>query len=1736
MIKKAFFIVVPIIFVTVLIFLFGINTYNSKYEVFQSDGHIIAKNSKSTTEKVFFDTDTKYKTVDDNVYITAKDKDTITVPTESFIHYADGSISTFSKAVVLDLDDLNKEIFKYYNIFPETIFVKNGKNYSVNYLEKKLNFSNFLLKINNDKYMIIGQKMTLKIGGADKSFENTYLEVSYLDGNVIKIENQSVAYQSVDDEVLLELDNGVVLDLALKNIYKNKERKLAMGEITIDSDDNIQINAEDNKSITGDKNAENGENGSGNGGSGSNGDDTRSKLPDVNSGIVDTTVNTVEEIIDENARIKDPEFKVIDMDITSNRLRASVQITDQSAVLTGSINIKIIEYNTNKVIYESNDDSGSNIIEIENESLLPETNYVLILNSDYKKNNVTYNKDFVQKTFITDAIGVDVLKYFATENKLEVNVKKSDYSDVVSLDVDLIDKSGAILKTLTVPLNEKDNIVSFENLVHNTSYRVRAHNFVYNNSVISDTYSITNNLETLKIKPTIGETKFTIDKKESKFNLMVNKNSDPDGGIVTYRYEVYDARTINDSNSTPVSIIEKKNNASASLSVDGRTIERGVPYIFRTVMVFNDNEKEYEYVSEYSDVMMLDGVAFPTIRFVKQEVTFEKIRGLIEITDDGNTLDIDSGNVITVVYTDSVGNSDSFTASGTLRIGVNVNNLRSNETYSFALYSRVDLQDGNPAIDQCYIGSVIVKTEKPDPFIVDFGQINDVTASFAIAAQLKPANDGDTELEADTLTGLSFKLYRGRSVDTNPVKIITRVDKDLDAYSSDLRDKYYDNSFRVDPAFFGISNSDLTAGYYTLEITNAYDYTTYKNDLPILNNYYTFELKNAPDSPHDFDDAVEIYPIYNWQLPTDKKRKDLLDNTIVGYRFRANYPNTSRYAIKVHYYIKDLNDRTMSEITDNFLPTGDLDFSSMYLEDGLEPGMTDDKLHRGQTFYITYKVELDMDSDGRADLVVPNDDGVQYKSVDLKPPRQEPTFMLYPSTMNALSYTWKYKYSDIDQALQYKKLYSYIGNEKIGDGVEVTRTTTYKDVVLPTTNTVGLFSILANYELIDGVTTLEPLASHCYEGIPDMDFGKVQLSTGINRVIFQFLDFDRNPEKFEKISLIKIEFITDDNQVVTVNRFLDQNSNGIISVDYSEFANFKGKNITARVEVYYDSGVYGFESGGESDYFALQKMRNSFDEPINYYSFNGNSNLVSTKDSYGASKSFYTFRLNLNNGILTLTNTISEISKQLEVSASKFGMYYKNGGTYISPKKLAIANGVFDGTNSFEFDTIIPGVTIFVNGISSMNPLISNAYVKLTVNGVNGVLDDGKVYIKLQQLDDDNALSGTQVGDMLSFNLDDLTNPIEFTNLLPDTNYRFDVYGKIGSNYVPLYDIDNQSEGAHYYFKTVGNVGISNIKVTFVPGKIYGNRKLRLSYQLDKTIGYDYIKYNIYRIDSTIDGDSYTLLENVTLADSLIFKEKMDDLLIDIDNESGFITRNRYLIEIQPVLNTQNGEIYLEKSTYEYRFKDLFKPYFSASTSYNSSTNNMRYTVNVRDSNRVVVNGKYQIQIIDNNGNDVTPAAYASVDYFVTQVNNVFEVPINADSKYTFKILYKSDLRNDKNLITDSEKVFTLNSSGNSTIGLGTVYASTDIIDTTKVNLSFFDSFKLREATHLRYSIYDSNAFSKDGEIEFLPVSVTSGEIEFFKFQLPDSISNSGIYYIAMQFLDDDGNILAEETVEYKLL
>ena len=153
MFKKIFLIITPIIAIIVLIFVFGVNSYKSSYSHFQKDGYVI---NTEFQKKVYFSENDNYKIVDNSGYVELNSDDSKNnkVSEASFVHYVDGSISTFKKAVFLDLDTMNKDTFQYYNIFPSSIISNVSDGYRINYLDTGISLKNMLMKISSNKYLI----------------------------------------------------------------------------------------------------------------------------------------------------------------------------------------------------------------------------------------------------------------------------------------------------------------------------------------------------------------------------------------------------------------------------------------------------------------------------------------------------------------------------------------------------------------------------------------------------------------------------------------------------------------------------------------------------------------------------------------------------------------------------------------------------------------------------------------------------------------------------------------------------------------------------------------------------------------------------------------------------------------------------------------------------------------------------------------------------------------------------------------------------------------------------------------------------------------------------------------------------------------------------------------------------------------------------------------------------------------------------------------------------------------------------------------------------------------------------------------------------------------------------------------------------------------------------------------------------------------------------------------------
>ena len=1733
MIKKIMIIAAMIVTITLVTIIYGYKENKQSYNRFNKTGYIITKDAENYSTKYYFDADTKYKeNYADQVTFEDVNDSKIKVDNKNFIHYTDGSIGALDKSVILNLEEISAPIIPYYNMTKQIeLEYANGK-YIIKNLNKQLELSNFIMKISDNKYMIVSNDMTLQLDDDREEKLNGYYEITYIDENVIRIENQEKTYQTIASNTNIKINN-IKIDLNQKSVFLNEERKLEFSQMVINSDDNIEltelpeIENEVSEEEQENENQENEEQGNEEQeinidyGKIEEGTTGNNKNATISNGNINGTTTTEEETA---KNIELPVFSVTDLKTTTNIIDAQIQITDNDGLLTGDTTTKIIENNTGKVVYMTTTPNGIYDIPISMDNLKPDTNYTLISQAIYKKDEIEYKNDFINKIFRTESLGIDVEKDYFTTDTLSLNLKISEYSNIQSFKVTLTDEAGNLIKTQdidsTIITDNKYNII-FDELNPNTDYKITLSNFVYEGLIMSANYNQTYQYKTLKQRPTINGTIYSINKKESMFTLALGNLKDPDNGIESYRYEIYNATQITQDNvAEPVATIEKSKLTSIDLKVDEKTLYRGTPYVFKVVCEFNDNEKIIEYETEYSNTFKLDGVEYPSVSFEKTNITFERIEGKILIDDPGRTLSLDSTNVMTVVYKNSIGITESFEYYGNLIIPFDKNNLRSGETYTISVYGTIDLQDGNGPT-YCLIGTAVVNTPNTRPLKATMSKMLDVNKTFKINATLDSLEEND-DLEATTLTGLTFNLYAGGDTSAPLVKTVKKIDTDIQPYSSNLKKSYYDTTFEITPEFFGLKSSDLKNGNYTIEITNGYDYTRYQNPIDINNNIISLQANGVvPNLPQNVDDCIDVNAIRNSNISNG--RDDLNAETIVGYKMRANYDNSSRLLKYIKYYVYDAETNellTPDGIISNANFDGTINFETIYLEDGIVDDDLDKGIRRGKTYYFSYEAYLDTDKDNIAETIYPQviDSTVKLKSETLQPNKQEPTIYLYPSSTTDNQAIWKYNIYDVDNAIKNQTFSAYINNVlKDTQPIEINKDS-YETLTFNNLQK-GVFTISYDQTLTKGNVQTKQLVEQNFEGIYDLPRITYHLNKDVNKLTITLNNYEGNKSIYDRITALKVKFITSDSTKVLDFVPLQQDR---AIIDLTEVSELINKEITVNVSAYYDSGISGYETTG------LQAIQYTDITENKYISIS--DDLIYDNDN--ASESIYETTFDQKN--INIQSKVYNTSVSLPILLTKNGVKY-NYNT-VTLKKIHEKVIECDDTPTFLFDKIIPGVSLLnKQGQLDILTTLAEAKFRIKVNGTNAsYISQNKIYIELYKVDE-TGLGSTYIK-TLETNVEELKNQYIISDLDPKTNYYIKICANLvtdnGIEYAQLYDVDYNSAGKLYYFKTLSEVGIQmkNVKMNF---KSYQNKELEFTYNMDNISGIKKIEYNIYKYNK--ENGEYILNETPVdfgIEDDLIPTATMTKKIL-CNPGSNCEYDTKYKIEIIPYAEVDDELIRLDDEfSYDYTTPTPTRPFIWTKGTYDDT--NLNFKISVVDPYKMIVEGKYKVniyEIINDTKTDITPESVKNTEFSILSLNSTITIPdanISSRKEYEIEVITYLDEQNQIQPTEKYTKTYRINSQNFEGIYLGDVYTTKNNTNPQKMDIVFYNSNRLYEIDEVRYSIYNSNGYAKDNRINF-NIQPTDN---YYIMTLPELFEYEDVYYIEMQFLKNN-KVMKQLSIEY---
>lgn len=1811
--KYIFFIVgIGIILAGLLVY----NVYNVQKEntkVFEDPGYILqsASSQSQKIDKYYFNADEEYK-IKNNQKVIFKDTsgDEVTTGKDNFIHYNNGSISSLKKGVLINLANIEQDPITYYSIAANQVVNKQGDNYWINHLNGRLQFTNLIWKISDTKYLIAGNGMTVSFNDGTTKEINGYLELEYLDNQVIKIYNQEIIYQTISSNVNIKLPDNIEINLQSKAVSKNGETRMNLANMVIDSDDNIeiqeqseeenndlneiegilqnQVDAQEAEQAT--QNANNGGNeGSsgtaGQGGSVQTGEGTVGT--DGTTGVGDGTSSNgqvngggTESIVQDLPELVAPVFNVESFDVDSISVNAQITIQDDEARLVKNPYIKILENATGKTVYAREEAIGTYNIDLSVSTLTPDTDYTLVVESAYDVDGITYTKNFVYKIFRTKSVGITFEKDVFTNSSLKFKVTVDTDSKVKSAQLSLISSNGTAEQTYEVGNGTiAGETAEFISLQSNTEYTIKLTNVLYDGQIISNGFEQEKTFTTLKNKPEISGPDYEMNKRDSTFTLKLTNVVDSDNGIQGYRYEIYDTRTGLDE--APVYTKEVSSNEEIIVNVDEKVLSRGVPYTFKVIALFNDNEKIVEYESEYSEIMKMDGVAFPTVRFEKETITYERIQGKLIIEDPNNTISTDETNTLLVTYTDSTGYTRQFSYHGGLTIPIDINDLRSNETYKFRVYTTVDLKDENDPIDECYIGGAIIKTLIPDTLMGSFLQNNEDTKNtFNISFKLRRLNndtsgsidtvnpDDETlkDLEANTLANLEFRIYAGQPIENadgtvtmpgTPIRTVNIKDEYAqDPYKSKIKEEYYDTSKTITPEFFGADNKDFRDQKYTIQVLNAYDYTyDGGNKIPLTEglgySYYVITANGyIPDYPSQTENAIDVTPIRN--RDAESPRAELEAQTIVGYKAQAKYDNSQNYAKSVVYTMIDsttgkvIGTQELQVGEDGVIPAATFDVG-----DGTKYGTQDiDTARRGNSYYFTYKVYLDLNHDGTGETEWPLPaDNITLRSQTVTPQKQEPRIIMYPSISTENTITYKYKCSDIDNALEKDEFYAYINTSNKKDTKAINANTgnifeevTFENLIAGNLEIKTTERVIKTNEAIDMT-----LGYQYFEGIIDISNLRYRVELEENSVS---ITVSGDEDKLDRITALKVNFEDTASRTVRVVRDLQVVNNNMLTVSFNDISDLLDLETEVTVEAYYDTGVTGYDV--QSDYVAYQKTYKSGEE-VYYYSINKEGNLVPTTS------------INANMFEATNTNTDSETSEiynlinpidssiaSLELNYSENGFKYQND--VVLQKEIGLQKLTTDGSNIIKFNLIIPGISMLKDGSTSeldINEELDRVKINATLINKDTIeIKDNKIIAELWKTDEN--LSNSEKVREIEIPVSDFAGTIEINNLEPKTYYyvRFKTNirnkNEESQSYTEkyLYDVDADTVGRYYYFSTLANVNVSNISVVYEP-ITYNEKNIKVTYTLDKVLGYQKLRHVIYRwSDETQD---YT--EEVANFEDDLPKAQMEER-VSANPGSIFTFGTNYKIVITPiaVITDEDGEREIDLGTKEQEFylEPLSSP-LVAIQGYRQDTvkgdgtietgTKVKFTVTMYDDDRIAVNDKYTVKIYNQNHEDITPEQYQE-EYSTDDVNNEFILEnVAKDQRYTLEVNFELDYTNDgqEPYTHDNRNTRTVEPINESGISAGNITSVNNSTETNKIDLLFYNSYKITEIKQIKYSIYNTSGYNQSDTEEFTPrqtTSITDNET-YYSFTLNKNLPTEGRYYIEIQFLDINGDIVDTASIEH---
>ena len=576
-----------------------------KSESFYTKGYISISDF-SSSKKIYFDEGTSYKRGYSKQLI-FRDTENVKreVPKDSFVFYSDKSINYLSDGVLMDLNGLNGSFIPYYNIKSNYLIEYKDGKYVIDAKEKDIILNNFIGRINEQKYLVAGNDLKLKVSSSEKLIPGYYFELNFGEGNLVKIDNDELSLETASDECYIMVGDDIKIDLSKKTIYYKDEEKANLLEIIIDNDANIDIEYNEN---------------SGNGGSGGEGEGNETNTTPGGQTIADETEYKPETVI-EYKNI--PYVEIINSNTSAHQIALDFRVIDTNKLITGSLKVRYTNLKTGySEVKEYNNFGGTINYIIDN--LASNNDYMVTIYASYMRGGTLYTDyRMFQRVFTTKTLGVTLAKDYTTSSEIGYNVSFDNDANYESITISLYDKTGHKVDSKTVNRTAGNSIIVFDNLNSDERYNVAVESFNHGNITYTADDFIESVATTLKKNPfkssgtVVSNPIAIVNKKDYNVTFSLGEIEDPNDSIKSIVYNVYNAK-----DNSLVDSITKDNIADFEIAIGDKIKayidDEAQTYYFNAIVTMDDNEKLIDFQTANSNSFNMDTKIYPTLRYISE--------------------------------------------------------------------------------------------------------------------------------------------------------------------------------------------------------------------------------------------------------------------------------------------------------------------------------------------------------------------------------------------------------------------------------------------------------------------------------------------------------------------------------------------------------------------------------------------------------------------------------------------------------------------------------------------------------------------------------------------------------------------------------------------------------------------------------------------------------------------------------------------------------------------------------------------------------------------------------------------------------------------------------------------------------------------------------------------------------------------------------------------------------------